>query len=156
MSDGPSQSSSNLHSPWPSWKDKPWDGALLSYTLTFERSFHPHTQKKQQWPVKTCQTLQTHILTTKTEGITTISSHSRCNVHVSARLNSVGQKEPQWKGQDICALLEASYLGIYLFLLIINLDYSRHLKKGGAITVVKQQRGEEKKSWQHRQVKKIK
>lgn len=49
---------------------------------------------------------------------------------MSASLNSVRQKEPQWKGQDICALLEASYLGIYLFLLIINLDYSRHLKRG--------------------------
>lgn len=59
-----------------------------------------------------------------------MSSHSRCNVHVSASLNSVREKEPQWKGQDICALLEASYLSIYLFLLIINLDYSRHLKRG--------------------------
>lgn len=34
------------------------------------------------------------------------------------------------KGQDICAVIDASYLRIYLFLLIINLDYSRHLKRG--------------------------
>lgn len=34
------------------------------------------------------------------------------------------------KGQDICALIDASYLRINLFLFIIYLDYSRHLKRG--------------------------
>lgn len=42
--------------------------------------------------------------------------------------------EPQWEGgQDICAPFETAYLRINLFLLIINLDYSRHLK--GAIAL---------------------
>lgn len=47
------------------------------------------------------------------------------------------------RGQDICALFETAYLRINLFLLIINLDYSRHLKRGNNITTktVKQQGG---------------
>lgn len=47
------------------------------------------------------------------------------------------------RGQDICALFETAYLRINLFLLIINLDYSRHLKRGNNIITktVKQQGG---------------
>lgn len=39
-------------------------------------------------------------------------------------------KAQSGRRQDICAPLETAYLRINLFLLIINLDYSRHLKKG--------------------------
>ncbi len=47
------------------------------------------------------------------------------------------------RGLDICTLFETAYLRINLFLLIINLDYSRHLKRGNNITTntVKQQVG---------------
>lgn len=34
------------------------------------------------------------------------------------------------RDRDICAPFDAAYLRINLFLLIINLDYSRHLKRG--------------------------
>lgn len=48
---------------------------------------------------------------------------------------------------------ETSYLRINLFLLIINLDYSSHLKRGNDITTNSEAAGGEEKSSQHRQVR---